>query len=67
MSRLPNSAAVATLELLTSRGRFLPGFMLGLQEAAGDVTTSPPYNTGPAWIENYDSGREIGRAALGLD
>ena len=67
MSRLPNTAAVETLDRLTSRGRFLPGFMLGLQEAAGDVTTSPPYNSGPLWIENYDAGREIGRAALGLD
>lgn len=46
-------------------------FLRGIIESRSDSTTSPPLdengNECIEWIDQYEAGREIARAALGLD
>jgi len=75
MSRIPNPGAALILGenikwLEKSEKHFPPEFLLGMAEARSDVTTAPPgddEDTDGCWLEQYDAGREIARAALGLE
>ena len=67
MSRLPNTSAVDVLRRQLLGGEILEPFLLGMEEAEGDTTTAPPEDDEGMWVELYDAGREIGRAALGLE
>jgi hypothetical protein len=77
MIRYPNDAAVEILNDLLANGGpdwLQDAFALGLREADSDLTTAAPendddgyYPSSRDWIEAYDAGREIARAALGLD
>ena len=42
-------------------------FLLGLEEAHSDVTTSPSGSDETLWLECYEAGREIGRSLLGMN
>jgi hypothetical protein len=78
MIRYPNDAAVEILsDMLTDYAPdwLRKAFTLGILEADSDLTTAAPedddeddtYPSSRDWIEAYDAGREIARAALGLD
>ncbi len=67
MSRAPSPTAVAVLSLMLDGGEILEPFLLGMEECQEDSTTSPPDDDQGMWVEVYDAGREIGRAALGLE
>lgn len=74
--RLPDPGAVLILAenikwvSKLDEGELPPEFLLGMIEARSDVTTSPPGDdddTADEWLEQYDAGREVARAAMGLD
>lgn len=75
-SRTPHPAAVLVLaeniKWVTKHGEreLPPEFLLGVVESRSDATTAPPgddEDTDGCWLEQYDAGREIARAALGLE
>jgi hypothetical protein len=67
MSRAPSPAAVDVLRRQVATIGILEPFTLGMEECADDTTTAPPEDDEGMWVELYDAGREIGRAALGLE
>lgn len=66
MSRLPSPSAVSVLRKLV-HGGILEAFVIGMEEADCELTTGPPDDDNGLWIELYDAGREIARAALGME
>ena len=67
MSRAPLYPAVAVLRRQLDGGEILEPFTLGMEECRDDERTEPPAEDEGMWAILYEAGREIGRAALGLE